>query len=118
MPSLFSNSKLTLTATSSPTGATTPVPPRGMASFAFHKTINLTPITRNIEKTGNQVASDDEPGKSGTDEKPVTALGPTVDAKSDNGTSSKSNTRNRNEDESNNSYGTSGNPSGSSTGRI
>ncbi|KAK6274558.1 hypothetical protein QQP08_010964 [Theobroma cacao] len=71
-----------------------------------------------IEKTGNQVASDDEPGKSGTDEKPVTALGPTVDAKSDNGTSSKSNTRNRNEDESNNSYGTSGNPSGSSTGRI
>ncbi|XP_021300084.1 uncharacterized protein LOC110428549 [Herrania umbratica] len=71
-----------------------------------------------IEKTGNQVASDDEPGKSGTDEKPVTALVPTIDTKSDNGTSSKSNTRNSNKDESNNGYGTFGNPSGSSTGRV
>ena len=64
------------------------------------------------EKTGNnQVASDakpdDEPSKSGTDEKPVTASGPTVDAKSDSKTSSN--------EEKNNSYGTYGNPSGSST---
>ncbi|XWS58087.1 hypothetical protein CRYUN_Cryun08bG0004800 [Craigia yunnanensis] len=64
------------------------------------------------EKTGNnQVASDarpdDEPGKSGTDEKPVTASGPTVDAKNDGKTSS-------NEEQKNNSYGTYGNPSGSS----
>ncbi|XVE63134.1 hypothetical protein DITRI_Ditri06bG0175600 [Diplodiscus trichospermus] len=66
-----------------------------------------------IEKTGNQVASDakpnDEPGKSaGTDEKPVTASGPTGDAESDSKNSS-------NEEEKNNSYGTYGNPSGSST---
>ncbi|XVF31475.1 hypothetical protein REPUB_Repub16aG0149300 [Reevesia pubescens] len=64
------------------------------------------------DKTGNQVASDAkpddiEPGKSGTDEKPVSASGSTVDAKSDGKTSSN--------DDENNSYGSYGNPSGSTT---
>ncbi|XWS42321.1 hypothetical protein CRYUN_Cryun16bG0004400 [Craigia yunnanensis] len=67
--------------------------------------------TDKTEKTDNQVASDakpdDEPGKSGTDENPVTASRPTFDAKSDSKASS-------NEEEKNNIYGTYGNPSGSS----
>ncbi|XP_022720145.1 uncharacterized protein LOC111277963 [Durio zibethinus] len=73
----------------------------------------------NTVKAGNQVASDakpdDEPSKLGTDVKPVTASGPLVDAKSDNKTSSNSSTVNSNEDDKNDSYGTYGNPSGSST---
>lgn len=64
------------------------------------------------EKTGNhEVASDDEPSKSGvTDEKQVAASGsgPRVDANGESKSSS-------NEEEKNNSYGTYGNPSGSST---
>lgn len=71
-----------------------------------------------VNTAGNDINANNQPGKASTYANPLTGSVPAVDANNDNNKPTSTSTNNKgtsSDDETNNSYGTYGNPSGSTT---